>query len=144
MGAHLHVVTLGVSDFERAVRFYSDLGFERRFKATGDAIAFFDAGRIILSLFRWDMLAEDACVDPRPRPEAFRGTTLAQMYRTDTEVDAAMSKALVAGGTLLKRAEKTSFGGYSGYFADPDGHVWEAVRAPGFAFSGDGRVTLPD
>ena len=144
MGAHLHVVTLGVKDFERAVCFYSDLGFERRFKATGDAIAFFDAGGLILSLFRWDMLAEDADVASQPRPQAFRGTTLAQMYRTDTEVDAAMSKALVAGATLLKRAQKTSFGGYSGYFADPDGHVWEVVRAPGFAFTGDGRVTLPD
>jgi hypothetical protein len=144
MGAHLNVVTLGVKDFERAVRFYTDLGFERRFKATGDAIAFFDAGGIILSLFRWDALAEDAGIAAQQRPQAFRGTTFAQMYRTDTEVDAAMSKALVAGATLLKRAEKTSFGGYSGYFADPDGHVWEAVRAPGFAFAADGRVTLPD
>jgi len=66
------------------------------------------------------------------------------MYRTDTEVDAAMSKALVAGAALLKRAEKTPFGGYSGYFADPDGHVWEAVRAPGFEFTLEGDVTLPD
>ena len=131
MGAHLHVVTLGVKDFERAVRFYADLGFERRFKATGDAIAFFEAGGMILSLFRWDMLAEDAAVAAQPHPQTFRGTTLAQMYRTDTEVDAAMSKALLAGAALLKRAQKTSFGGYSGYFADPDGHVWEAVRAPG-------------
>jgi uncharacterized glyoxalase superfamily protein PhnB len=90
------------------------------------------------------MLAEDAAVVAQPRPQAFRGATLAQMYRTDTEVDAAMSKAMVAGATLLKQAEKTSFGGYSGYFADPDGHVWEAVRAPGFAFTDDGRVTLPD
>jgi len=54
MGTHLHVVTLGVKDFERAVRFYANLGFERRFKATGDAIAFFEAGGMILSLFRWD------------------------------------------------------------------------------------------
>ena len=144
MTAHLNVVTIGVTDFARSVRFYSDLGFERRMKATGDEIAFFDAGGLILSLFRWNMLAEDARIPAQPRPPAFRGITLAQMCRTDAEVDAAMAKALAAGATLLKAAHKTSFGGYSGYFADPDGHAWEAVRAPGFTFATDGRVTLPD
>jgi uncharacterized protein len=140
----LNAVTLGVSDFARSVRFYQEIGFERRFKATGDEIAFFDAGGIVLSLFRWDMLAQDAQLPAEPRPQAFPGTTLAQMCLTDAEVDALMSRALAAGATLLKRAQKTSFGGYSGYFADPDGHVWEAVRAPGFEFTGDGRVLLPD
>jgi catechol 2,3-dioxygenase-like lactoylglutathione lyase family enzyme len=144
MQPRLNVVTLGVTDFARAVRFYSDLGFARRLKATGDEIAFFDVGGMILALFRWDPLAEDAQLPAQPRPQAFRGITLAQMCRTDAEVDALMSKALAAGATLLKHARKTSFGGYSGYFADPDGHAWEAVRAPGFEFSADGRVTLPD
>lgn len=144
MGAHLNVVTLGVIDFAQSVAFYQALGFERRFKATGDAIAFFDAGGIVLSLFRWDMLAEDAQVPTMPRPEAFRGTTLAQMCRSDAEVDALIAKALAAGAKLIKAAHETSFGGYSGYFADPNGHVWEAVRAPGFEFTDDGRVTLPD
>jgi hypothetical protein len=140
----LNAVTLGVSDFARSVRFYQDLGFERRFRATGDEIAFFDAGGVILSLFRWDMLAEDAQLSAQPRPQAFHGVTLAQLCGTDAEVDAMMSKALAAGATLLKHAQKTSFGGYSGYFADPDGHAWEAVRAPSFEFTPDGRVTLPD
>jgi catechol 2,3-dioxygenase-like lactoylglutathione lyase family enzyme len=142
--ARLHVVTLGVIDFARSVRFYQDLGFERRFRATGDEIAFFDAGGLVLSLFRWDMLADDAQVSAEPRPQAFRGITLAQMCRTDAEVDALIARALAAGATLLKPAQKTSFGGYSGYFADPNGHVFEAVRAPGFAFTDDGRVILPD
>jgi len=140
----LNAVTLGVSDFARSVRFYQDLGFERRFKATGDDIAFFDAGGLVLSLFRWDMLADDAQLPAKPRPEAFHGVTFAQLCGTDAEVDALMSKALAAGATLLKPAQKTSFGGYSGYFADPDGHSWEAVRAPGFEFTADGQVTLPD
>src|SRR4051812_44453720 len=142
--ARLHVVTLGVIDFARSVRFYQELGFERRFKATGDEIAFFDAGGLVLALFRWDMLAEDAQVPAEPRPQAFRGVTLAQLCRTDAEVDALMSRALAAGATLLKHAQNTSFGGYSGYFSDPNGHVWEAVRAPGFAFADDGHVILPD
>lgn len=139
----LSAVTLGVIDFARSVRFYEDLGFERRFRATGDEIAFFDAGGMVLSLFRWDMLAEDAEVSAEPQPQAFRGVTLAQMFRTDAEVDAAMSKALAAGATLLKHARETSFGGYSGYFGDPNGHVWEAVRAPNFEFTADGGVSLP-
>src|SRR5262245_17295478 len=140
----LNVVTLGVTDFARSVRFYQDLGFERRMKATGEQIAFFDAGNMIFSLFHWNELAADAHVAVEPRSKAFRGITLAQMCRTDAEVDALMSKALGAGATLLKRAQKTEYGGYSGYFADPDGHVWEAVRAPGFKFTSSGRVTLPE
>jgi catechol 2,3-dioxygenase-like lactoylglutathione lyase family enzyme len=140
----LNSVTLGVSDFERSVRFYSELGFQRRLKATGNEIAFFDADGLILGLFRWDMLAEDAQIPARPRPEAFRGVTLAQLCPSDAEVDALMARALAAGARLLKPAQRTSFGGYSGYFADPDGHVWEAVRAPGFEFTADGRVSLPD
>ena len=142
--ARLHVVTLGVSDFARSVRFYQDLGFERRMQATGDKIALFDAGHMIISLFRWHELASDARMLAEPRPRAFRGITLAQMCRTDKCVDALMTRALAAGATLLKHAHKTSFGGYSGYFADPDGHAWEAVRAPGFEFTADGRVALPD
>jgi predicted lactoylglutathione lyase len=140
----LNVVTLGVNDFARAVSFYQDLGFARRMKATGEQIAFFDAGNMIISLFRWDELAADAHVPAAPRPQAFRGVTLAQLCRTDAAVDALMSKALAAGATLLKHAQKTDFGGYSGYFADPDGHAWEAVRAPGFKFTSTGRVTLPE
>ena len=140
----LNVVTLGVADFARAVRFYQDLGFERRLKATGDDIAFFDGGGMVIGLFRWDMLAEDAQLPAKPRPQAFRGITLAQMCRTDGEVDELIARALKAGATLLKKAQNTHFGGYSGYFADPDGHPWEAVRAPGFEFTADRRVILPD
>jgi uncharacterized protein len=142
--ARLNAVTLGVTDFARSVRFYEDLGFPRRVRSTGDDIAFFDAGGMVLSLFRWDMLADDAQLAAEPRPQAFRGLTLAQLCRTDAEVNALMSKALAAGATLLKHAQKTSYGGYSGYFADPNGHVWEAVRAPGFKFRRNGRVKLPE
>jgi predicted lactoylglutathione lyase len=138
------VVTLGVTDFARSVSFYEALGLTRKMRATGDEIAFFDAGAVVLALFRWNMLAEDAALPESPRPQAFRGTTLARMCNSDEEVDAIMARALSVGAHLLKPAQTTSFGGYSGYFADPDGHVWEAVRAPGFSFTDDGRVILPE
>ena len=140
----LTVVTLGVSDMRRSVRFYEDLGLPRKFKETGDTVAFFDAGAVVLALYGWDLLAEDASIADLPRPQAFRGVTLARNCRTDEEVDATMEHALSIGATLLRRAGKTSYGGYRGYFADPDGHAWEAVRAPGFAFAADGRLVLPD
>jgi predicted lactoylglutathione lyase len=66
------------------------------------------------------------------------------MCRTDAEVDAVIAHALTIGAKLLKPAQHTSFGGYSGYFADPDGHPWEAVRAPGFTIGPDGHIILPD
>jgi predicted lactoylglutathione lyase len=140
----LNAVTLGVDDFARAVRFYEGLGFPRKFRATGDDIAFFDAGGLVLALFRWAMLAEDAQLPDEPRPSAFRGVTLAKLCASDEEVDAVMARALRIGGRQLKPAQNTSFGGYSGYFADPDGHAWEAVRAPGFSVLSDGRIALPD
>jgi catechol 2,3-dioxygenase-like lactoylglutathione lyase family enzyme len=141
--ARLGVVTLGVTDFQRSVQFYERLGFERKMRATGDAIAFFETGTCVIALFRWDMLAEDAQVGVDPRPTAFRGSTLAWMCSSPDEVDDAMAHALDAGAHLLKPAQRTDFGGYSGYFADPDGHVWEAVMAPGFVIHDDGRVSLP-
>jgi catechol 2,3-dioxygenase-like lactoylglutathione lyase family enzyme len=140
----LNVVTLGVIDFARSVRFYEALGLPRKLRATGDEIAFFDAGGVVLALFRWHMLAEDAALPEAPHPQAFRGITLARMCRSDAEVDALMAHASSIGARVLKPAHGTSFGGYSGYFADPDGHPWEAVRAPGFSFTDDGRVVLPD
>ena len=140
----LTVITLGVSDMRRSVAFYEALGLPRKFKETGDTVAFFDAGGVVLSLFGWDALAEDAALPDAPRPQAFRGTTLARNCRTDDEVDAMMAHALSVGATLLRPASKTSYGGYRGYFADPDGHAWEAVRAPGFGFTDDGRLTMPD
>ena len=140
----LNVVTLGVHDFATSVRFYEALGLTRKMRATGDAIAFFDAGGVVLALFPWHLLAEDAMLPHLPRPAAFRGITLACMCRSDAEVDLLMKRAVDIGARLLKPAQHTSFGGYSGYFADPDGHTWEVVRAPGFSITDDGRVMLPD
>ena len=75
--ARLHVVTLGVSDFARSARFYQDLGFERRMRATGDKIAFFDAGHMIISLFRWHELASTRAF----WPSRDRGRSAASRWR---------------------------------------------------------------
>jgi catechol 2,3-dioxygenase-like lactoylglutathione lyase family enzyme len=140
----LTVVTLGVRDFAVSLRFYEALGFARRLRSTGDSIAFFDAGGVVLALYRWDELAEDATLAAMPISAPFRGTTLAWNCGSQAEVDAVFALALKAGARLVKPAKETSWGGYSGYFADPDGHLWEIVHAPGFEFSSDGRLLLPD
>jgi catechol 2,3-dioxygenase-like lactoylglutathione lyase family enzyme len=137
------VVTLGVTDFARSVHFYEALGLERKMRATGDQIAFFDASGVVFALFRWDDLAADALLPAQPRPQAFRGMTLACNCRSEAEVDAALAHALSIGATLLKPAQKTDYGGYCAYFADPDGHPWEVVVAPELIPSEDGRIKLP-
>jgi uncharacterized protein len=138
------VVTLGVSDMRASIGFYEALGFARRFRATGEAVAFFDTGGTVLALFPWDQLARDASLPEQPRPSAFRGTTLAWNCRTAEEVDEVLQFALAKGATLMKGAHKTDYGGYSGYFADPDGHPWEVVVAPGIEVGEERRVHLPD
>jgi len=140
----LTAVTLGVQDFHASLKFYEALGFKRKVRATGDEIAFLDGGGVVLALFRWDDLAADGKLPAAPRPQAFRGTTLAWNCASVEDVEAAFARALAAGAKPLKRPEKTSFGGHSGYFADPDGHAWEVVHVPNFSLTADGRLALPD
>ena len=101
---------------------------------------------LVLALALWsrDKLAEDAAASSQPGLQMFGGTTLAWNCATPPEVDAAFATAAAAGAKLLHHPGKTDYGGYRGYFADPDGHVWEIVQAPGFAFTEDGRLILPD
>ena len=127
-----------------SIAFYEALGFARKFRATGEIVAFFDTGGSVLGLFPWGDLAKDATIHENPRPLAFRGTTLAWNCHTAEEVDAVLAFALAKGASLIKPAHRTDYGGYSGYFADPDGHPWEVVVAPGIEVGEDGRVHLPD
>ncbi|MGX4773390.1 VOC family protein [Bradyrhizobium guangdongense] len=140
----LTVITLGVSDIRTSIAFYDALGFSRRLKATGEAVAFYDTGGPVLALFHWDQLAADARLPDKPRPTTFRGVTLAWNCASREEVDAVLTFALSKGATLLKSAHETDYGGYSGYFADPDGHPWEVVVAPGIEVGDDRRVHLAD
>jgi hypothetical protein len=137
----LTVVTLGVADVPASARFYEALGFQRKFRATGDEIAFFDAGGVVIALWDWDKLAADACVEATPRPQAFGGTTLAWNCATPADVDAAFEKAVEVGARVLRRPERTDYGGYRGYFADPDGHAWEVAYNPGWTIGPHGRIT---
>ena len=138
------VITLGVNDMRTSIAFYEALGFARKLHATGEAVAFFDTGGSVVALFPWDQLAQDATLSDQPRPKAFRGVTLAWNCASRSEVDAAMAHALTVGGRPVKAPHPTSYGGYSGYFADPDGHLWEIVMAPGLSVTEDGLLTVPD
>ncbi|MGY4291585.1 putative lactoylglutathione lyase [Bradyrhizobium sp. LM2.7] len=140
----LTVITLGVSDIRASIAFYDALGFSRRLKATGEAVAFFDTGGPVLALFPWDQLAADVTLPDQPRSSTFRGMTLAWNCRTREEVDTVLAFSVEKGATLLKAAHETNYGGYSGYFADPDGHPWEVVVAPGIDVGEDRRVHLTD
>jgi len=102
----LTVVTLGVRDVRASTAFYEALGFERKFRATGDEIAFIAAGGVVIALWNWDKLAADACLAVDPPPQAFRGTTLAWNCATPAEVNAAFARAMAAGAKPLRQPKK--------------------------------------
>ena len=133
------LITLGVDDLDRARAFYAALGWNN----VGDqpGVVFYQMDGMALGLFGKAELAKD-----QGRPGADRGTgamTLAQNFADRASVDAAFAKAIAAGATALKAPEEVFWGGYSGYFADPDGHVWELAHNPFWALSDTGRLTIP-
>lgn len=140
MKQRLSVVTLGVADPERAAAFYTLLGWRQIAEDGGEnAPRIFKVGAgLLLALYHWTLLAEDATLPSEARPP-FRGVTLAQCLESPEAVDAAMAAAEAAGATILKPAAPTSWGGYGGYFADPDGHVWEIAHNPWW-FPAEGNV----
>ena len=138
------VLTLGVSDIRESIAFYQALGFERRYRATDEQVAFFDTGGTVIALFPRALLANDATLPESQRSAAFRGFTLAWNCNSSEEVDAVIKFAVAKGASLLKPARRTNYGGYAGYFVDPDGYPWEVVVAPGIEVGDDRRVHLPD
>lgn len=130
MEPRLSLVTLGVSDLERSRRFYADgLGLPQRPQSSDDVV-FFTLHGVWLSLFPHEALAEDAGVSSEG--VGFRGITLAHNVRTEAEVEEVLAQAERAGATIVKTAQPTFWGGYSGYFADPDGFLWEVAHNPFF------------
>jgi uncharacterized protein len=141
--ALLCLVTLGVANLERSIVFYEALGFRRKGEAFDD-IGFFQAGACAIAVWPSDELAKDANVAFENMAETFRGFALAWNCHSKSDVDIVIRKAHHAGATIRKPAQDVFWGGYSGYFSDPDGHLWEVAYNPHFPLSDDGRLRLPD
>ncbi len=136
----LSLVTLGVADVAVSRSFYEGLGWK---VAAGEetGVAFFDLNGTILALFGRDALAEDANV---PHQGAgFRGVSLAINLESDEAVDRAFAFAAEKGATIVQPPRKVFWGGYSGYFADPDGHLWEIAYNPFWPLDSNGRPIIP-
>ncbi|MFD9453033.1 VOC family protein [Streptomyces sp. NPDC059985] len=140
MDQRVSLITLGVTDLGRSRAFYESLGW--RGKEVEETV-FFQAGGLGLVLWGREALALD-CGLPDGRGTGFAGIVLAHNLRSRQDVDALLAAARRAGATVTKAARETSYGGYAGCFADPDGHLWEIAHNPGFPLAEDGALTIPD
>ena len=140
MEPRISIVTLGVDDLDRAVRFYEAMGLTRHAGIT-DGVAFFQMGGSLLALWPRAELAKDSGLeDDGP---GFRGAALAYNTRSDEEVGAVLAAAEAAGGRIVKPAQRAFWGGWYGYFADTEGHLWEVAHNPAFPIDREGRISLP-
>jgi len=141
MEPRLNIITLGVRDLGKAVAFYREgLGWPQSSVSAGDFAIFRLATGTALALYPRQLLAADAKL---PDPGGFGGITLAQNVIDRETVDRVLAQAVEAGGVLLKPASEAEWGGYSGYFADPDGHPWEVAWNP-FLVLEQGCLKLPE
>jgi len=136
----ISLITLGVTDLARSRAFYEALGWRGQ---QVEETVFFQAGASALVLWGRAQLAADSGLSA-DEPHGFAGTALAHNVRSPGEVDDIMAAAQAAGATITRSAEQTFYGGYAGYFADPDGHIWEIAHNPGFELAPDGSLVLPD
>lgn len=139
--ARINVVTLGVADVGRATAFYEALGWPKS-TDSNEAVSFFDLGAVVLGLYGRGALAEDAQL-PDDHRDRFGGMALAINVASPAEVDSTLTSAVTSGATLLKPGQSVFWGGYSGYFADLDGHPWEVAHNPGWSLGADGHIELP-
>ncbi|TMC51482.1 MAG: VOC family protein [Chloroflexi bacterium] len=140
MEQRISLVTLGVDDLDRARRFYEALGWGGQ---EVEQTVFFQIGGIAFVLWGRDKLRAD-CGIPDGPVGTFDGVVLAHNVRSQAEVDDAVAAAERAGGTVTRAPGKTFYGGYAGFFTDPDGHAWEIAYNPAFALAEDGSITIPD
>ncbi len=138
--SRVNLITLGVSDVSLSTQFYERLGWKKS-TASNEQVTFFHSNGTVLGLFGREALAKDAQLDSVK--DGFGGVTFAQTFESEAEVDTAFALALGCGAKPLKQPQKVFWGGYSGYFADPDGHAWELAYNPFMPLNAEGHMTLP-
>ena len=142
MEPRISIITLGVTDSERSLRFYRDgLGFPTTWSADKGVI-FFRTGGVCLALYPYDALAKDVSGEFLVPRSKFTGITIAHNVRDKDEVDRALERAATAGGKIEKPGKDAEWGGYHGYFSDPDGYLWE-VAWGAFEIRDDGTLVIP-
>jgi uncharacterized protein len=139
MDQRLSLVTLGISDLDRARRFYEALGWKTGAEE-GDDVVFFQAGCMVVGLWSREKLAEDSAVTDGG---GWGGITLAYNTRSQEEVDEVIDQARAAGATIGREPAETFYGGYSGIFIDPDGYPWEVAHNPRWTIADEGATILP-
>jgi hypothetical protein len=139
--ARLTLVTLGVADVARATAFYQALGWPRSSASVDGEVSFFQVGGLALAVWSADALAADAEVSAEG--SGFRRVALAMNLESEAEVDRVAAAWVAAGGSMVKQPHRVFWGGYSGYVADLDGHLWELAHNPGFQLTADG-MRLPE
>ena len=138
MKQSVSLITLGVSDYERAKSFYEALGWTAALDIK--ETAFFQANGVVLVLWARDKLAADSGIDDDGA--SWSGITLAHNVASREEVNDVIEQARANGGTVTREPGETFYGGYAGVFRDLDGHAWEVAHNPGFGLAGDGSVIL--
>jgi len=141
MEQRISLITLGVHDLAASTAFYEALGWQRSMRQA-EGVSFFQCGGLAFALWPWASLAADAGVSPERNGAG--GFALAYNTRTREEVDAVLAEVAALGAVIVKPAAEVFWGGYSGYFRDLDGHLWEVAWNPGFALDAAGAVTLPE
>lgn len=140
MRSSVSLITLGVSDYSRAMSFYAALGWAPALEI--EETAFFQANGVVVVIWSREKLAEDSgIVDDGAR---WSGIALAHNVASRAEVDGVIEQARAAGGAITREPAETFYGGYAGVFRDPDGHTWEVAHNPGFGLAADGSVVLPE
>ncbi len=140
MEPRVNIITLGVADLGRSRRFYIDALRWRAAAESNEEIVFIPLNGVVLALYQHEALAEDACV--AADRSSFRGFTLAYNTRSKSEVDETLDVAKAAGATIVKPAQDVFWGGYSGYFSDPDGFLWEVAYDPESRINEEGNLVL--
>ena len=140
MEQRVSLITLGVADLKRSRAFYEGLGWRGQ---EVEETVFFQAGGLALVLWGRDKLALDSGISDE-HAGGFSGVVLAHNVRSEAEVEDVLMTARHAGATVTRPAARTFYGGFAGFFTDPDGYAWEVAYNPGFALAADGSITIPD